>query len=509
MVPPALSGVPTLATVERTITERVMTPRQDTPKPKAGLGEIISAFNRILAAKIGKLTPSAHVDTLARLANTPAKKQKLTAEERLGRDVTIGDVMRIRAFTKVEAVTSDADKALLVRLIFPTDGPSRAHARYLHPLADAMKRVLRDHLAVGQTPTELGASMQSFSKSCGDDDILTVDGSKMDAHIADITRGAWEDLQVRCFDGQYRKALRDVQARLRGAEVSVPADDRQRIKFFSEAMNLSGADETTMLNSYVSMLETFVAGKRAGLDDVNAYAALGMHGGDDSVRRSRGGTSGVGPGIVTLDYAAAAAELGTKLKIGVTRVGEPFEFYSRMWHRGEAFSYAKPSRFLTKICVVFSADQRAGLAAKVAGYTITESCRFHQALLGAYRRVYALEIPDLRAVKAVDQEVFHRAPGVPIPDALSDEVIAAIAAELSSTYNTRITTDVVGQFIAALEAATTEEQLQAARLVVAPAAASLAPAIRVADAGGDTSRALEHGKEGESEEANGQAGAQK
>lgn len=285
-------------------------------------------------------------------------------------------------------------------------------------LTTAVKEGLSEHswFMVGKTPETLAEEVHAYVAPLAE--VELTDFSKMDATISPWMR--------KCYGNWIRRGIKKeahhlVSAYLRHTE-------NVKVRFGSTtadsgASNLSGAPDTTLLNTLVNAFVDYCSLREAGFSAREAFDRIGPKYGDDGISD---------PGV-KLMLSAVAAAIGMTIKVDsiVPNGVKAVEFLSRVYVDAwtSTSSFACVPRALAKIPVgPAHKPLMVALADKVSGYLVTDA---QAPILGPYlralQRVYGLAtVTDFS-----DPDMVRRTTGGPYPFDPNDADAARCLAELS------------------------------------------------------------------------------
>lgn len=296
-----------------------------------------------------------------------------------------GASLKTSSFQKRETYAKVGDPRLINQV--PTD-----HTNRLCAYSAAIKPALRKcrWYAVGRTPLQLALSIRGLQRSVGAQ-LVGGDYSRMDGRTSvAYRRNVLEPIYLRYFAEEHHAEIKEL---LRKEETALTSTKRFGVRAQMGGANLSGSGITTDLNTLDSAFNEYAARRRRGQGPQEAYAALGLYFGDDSL---------VAPEVFP-DVALVAAETGMKLeKEPVPEDAGPgyAVFLARVYPdiRTSLASHPEVVRNLRKMCTVQAGPEapedhvKKLLRLKVDAALITDS---HVPVVAAYaravKRVYHLD----------------------------------------------------------------------------------------------------------------------
>jgi len=217
--------------------------------------------------------------------------------------------------------------------------------------------------APAKTPKEIAERIQDIARR--GDAVHCKDLSRQDGTISGYLNDKYRDAMVRAFAPEYRPEL----IRLLDAERGANGATSQGVPYKSGQSRKSGSPTTTDGNTHCSGGVSYSAYRLLGLSPREAWEALGLYGGDDSIDEEGEGTEAA--------HHEAYSEHGLILKFCTTkRRGEPVDFYGRYfvdpWTTLDSF--ADPWRTIAKLgSTVAQGDLLSVAINKARGYVSTDA----------------------------------------------------------------------------------------------------------------------------------------
>jgi hypothetical protein len=233
----------------------------------------------------------------------------------------------VRTFLKKEAYAAPKDP----RIISTINGRDKAsYSRYTYALAEKIKGQL--WYAFGASPAEVAAKVV---KVCSEarEKIYKTDFHRLDGSISYLLRELERVILMAAFQPEYLTELAELQRTQYGCRCYTIFGE----VYDSVFARLSGSPETSLFNSIDNAFCAYVALRRTKLGGMfltpsEAYARLGLYGGDDGL------TADVPEAI----YVRAAQDLGLTLEIEQVRRGQfGVEFLARVY--GPGVWYGSPN----------------------------------------------------------------------------------------------------------------------------------------------------------------------
>ena len=221
------------------------------------------------------------------------------------------------------------------------------YSRYMYALSDGIKAAA--WYAFSRTPRQIAMRVTEVLANART--ATNTDFSKFDGHIGPALREFERVVALRAFAPQYHAELVD----LLGAQMGGQTYGLHGEHFTSEYSRQSGSPETSIFNSLDNALVAYITLRSGGhtsgnkLSPDEAYAALGVYGGDDGL------TADVNPEF----YSSVATSLGLTLEVEpVIRGNVGITFLSRLYGpnvwTGDASSMCDLRRALSKLHVTHS-----------------------------------------------------------------------------------------------------------------------------------------------------------
>ncbi len=195
----------------------------------------------------------------------------------------------INSFIKVESY-DDIKPPRIISTIKPL--PKCEYSSYIYPISEAIKDC--HWYAFGCTPLEIA---NRVAKLCsGAMTVVTSDMSKFDGHVSYLMRKLEWMVLARFYKPHHHAKLRELHQLMYNQR----ATTRLGVEYKTLASRLSGAPDTSLFNSVLNAFVAYVCLRNSGSNPDEAYASLGLYGGDD----------GLTPDISTDDFVKAAVSCG-------------------------------------------------------------------------------------------------------------------------------------------------------------------------------------------------------
>lgn len=251
--------------------------------------------------------------TFQQLYDVQTKPSQRINNDYAGRMYGLPDIeIKLDSFQKAE-IQKDAKAPRNITTLPPET--HYEYGTYTHAVAAHMKSW--PCYAFGKTPQEVGAAVSaaaSLSTTLTETDFTTFDGSHSD-HMT------WFELAflLRCFNA-YSDVLVKLFNRLRYAGAKTTSG----IEYAKGGTRLSGSDDTSIFNTLINMLVTFITLCLMGFNADQAWSTIqlkGVYGGDDGI---------MGDLDITI-YARVAKRMGLILKANRRPAWDPAGFLGRIY----------------------------------------------------------------------------------------------------------------------------------------------------------------------------------
>lgn len=203
----------------------------------------------------------------------PTQRARRLQEEQFVPDRS--PAMATSSFQKKETYAKVGDPRLINQV-------STDHTNRLCSYSAAIKPVLKKQrwYAVGRTPLQLALGIRGLQRRVGAR-LEGGDYSRMDGRTSvSYRRFVLEPVYLRYFAEEYHGEIKEL---LRKEESAVTRTKKFKVPANMAGANLSGSGVTTDLNTLDSAFNEYAARRRAGQDREQAYSALGLYFGDDSL----------------------------------------------------------------------------------------------------------------------------------------------------------------------------------------------------------------------------------
>jgi hypothetical protein len=266
-------------------------------------------------------------------------------------------------------------------------------------ITTAVKEILCEHswFMIGLKPEEIASRVCEFVHK--HQAVVGTDFSKMDATIGKLIRGFYRHWLLKALPKVDVKILDEYLKRTEDIVIQFGSSRSN-----SHGINLSGAPDTTLLNSLTNGFSDYCALRAAGFSPADAFARIGPKYGDD----------GISDPAVEAEIVNQTRQMGLIVKAEVIAKNLPVIFLSRVyidpWTTDTSFAEVK--RALSKVPVGPRHKRPLdALADKVFGYLVTDS---KSPILGNY--LHALvRVYKLKPQKVASRDMARRAAGGPYP----------------------------------------------------------------------------------------------
>lgn len=430
-VAPAMSPVNSENNNDRALTERLVKVANTKAFPEDIIG-YAAEFAQLVVPKSdeGKTVPLSTSEVASR-QNAPSQRQR--REKDKAHLALKAKVLPIQAFMKHEAGPSVSDPRSINQV--PVDQTCRL-SRFMLASASFLKQRCKRWYAPGKNNKEMGRSLQNLVKKQGKQ--VGGDYSRMDGRTSVAYREhVFEPIVKRMFAEEYQEELKELLERERVAKIRMR---KGRGKATTTGSNLSGSPATTQLNTLNAAFNEYAARRRAGQTPREAYEALGLYFGDDSV--------------FAQPLAAAVTEVSNELGMKMTIEDEPegsppgrVVFLSRVYPDvlTTIHSYPCMVRALAKMQVTtndMGKTEKGRQIMRVLKGTASQMVNGHVPIIGPYSRVLqgsGPEVSEADKAKAcamdrdLNWQLTSRAkqPEVTLSSAELDLFTASIARDLS------------------------------------------------------------------------------
>jgi len=293
--------------------------------------------------------------------------------------------MPVKSFMKAESYDGVKDP----RIISTIPGITKlSYSQFTYAFAEHMRQ--QPWYAFGKTPLTIANRVAEIAK--GANLIHNTDFSRFDGRVSNILRSLERICVLRGFDKHYHPEL----AELLLSQYGQRAVTKFGIFYSTDFTRASGSPETADYNSLDNAFVAFVAFRRTKINGVfltpeQAYARLGIYGGDDGV------TSDVDADI----YMRSASDVGQLLEVETIprdAIGVSFlsRFYSPYVWSGDNNSCCDLPRQLQKLHITVALPPGVTalekLGEKLSGYSLMDR---NTPILGTLIQTYELMHPEL------------------------------------------------------------------------------------------------------------------
>jgi len=217
----------------------------------------------------------------------------------------------VKSFQKAEAYLKFSPPRNISTV--PTDHRLR-YSAYTYPLAEILKT--QQYYAFSLTPEKLESKVRDV---CSHQDfVLLTDYSKFDGTHGKFLVDFEEMVLTRFFATEYH----DEVLTLFRAQHNAAAITAQGHRYSPGLSRLSGSSETSLFNTLDNALVAYITMRRDGKTPIQAYADLGLYGGDDGFSRE----------VSVTTYESTAALIGLNLKAVKVECGNPVKFLGRIFY---------------------------------------------------------------------------------------------------------------------------------------------------------------------------------
>jgi hypothetical protein len=211
------------------------------------------------------------------------------------------------------------------RLISTINGVDKAsYSKYIYPFSDYLKSM--PWYAFGHTPREIAERVAQLCTHASL--IVLTDLSKFDGRLSKVLRVLEQIVLLRAYHPQHHQEILD----LHRSQFNLPAVTSFGVRYQSGTARASGSPETAAFNSLANAFMAFLCLRRtrvrgAFLAPSEAWAALGLYGGDD----------GLTPDVDMDVYTTSCQMVGQQLTAATIVRGSPGikflarEFSPQVW----------------------------------------------------------------------------------------------------------------------------------------------------------------------------------
>ena len=330
------------ASIQQRLTKFMVLQEKVMDKPKEFTRACMIEFARLLIPIKHLLDPS-HESRVYETQNRPGQQRLLHDADAGGARNTAADAMQ-----KAEAYGNIKDPRNIT-IIRNTDH-KRDWSRYMYAFTDMLK--VHPWYAFGLTPCEIAervAEICQGAKSLNNSDL-----SRFDGHVGFLFRELEMICTMRAFHPRHHAEMLELQR----SQYNLEGTTRHGYKYSTGWSRLSGSPETSPFNticntfiSYLALRRTVKPGGHGFLQATEAWAKLGLYGGDD----------GITPDLSAAKLRSAATETGQVSTCVVIKRGEAgVEFLARrfspdVWN-GDTTSMCDIKRQLSKFHATAKVD---------------------------------------------------------------------------------------------------------------------------------------------------------
>jgi hypothetical protein len=303
-----------------------------TPPPRRFYGYRAEFVRQLVGVARGTLVPF----SLEEVLDNATEKQRKKYQHAM----SIPKQDRMEAFQKTEAYSEVKDP----RNIINQDPLHVLHwSAFIQPAVEYLKNEAQaPWYAFGLTPRGLAERVHQLAATvCYS--LLETDFSRYDGTLSYFLR----EVELLVLHQLFRKVYRHQISQLWSETLNQAGKTRFSVKFFLKSQRRSGSGETSWGNTLINAFVGFCCLRELGHPPKEAYAALGLYGGDDGISDLPRGA---------MEKTCKLVDL--KVKPLYRTHGDPVSFLGRIWpepatHCG---SYIDPIRVLSKLHYVSSAD---------------------------------------------------------------------------------------------------------------------------------------------------------
>jgi hypothetical protein len=310
----------------------------------------------------------------------------------------------LKTFMKAEGYGKVTDPRNITTI---PGSPKMRYSRFTYALQEVVKHV--HWYAFSKNPAEIGRAIAALLR--GRKRVVPTDFSRWDGRVSEWLTEIFLSWLKYLFAPEYHEELeRDFRA-----QYKCKARTAFGVVYDHDFDMPSGSPHTSLFNSLMNAFINFLARVEAGEDYEDAWAGLGIYGGDDGL---------------TAEIDASALEktcerLGCSLKAKVLQQGEPVDFLGRIFYNAWTddtpegpVSTIDLARQLSKLFVTASpltVPRGVALARKAAGYGVTDAnTPVLREFVGAISRVFPKEYAECAGKLAAisnDRELAARLAG--------------------------------------------------------------------------------------------------
>lgn len=302
-------------------------------KPSHDYVKWAAEFAALCAPETGKVRPLDQEEVEA-LQNRPTQRAKLE----MVRNVYGFLRMVVNSFGKAEPAT----KAGPIRNVSTVPADFRVeYSRFTLPASKHLAATTTWY-AFSKTPAEFSRSLHATVSTW--DDATENDYTRFDG-----TNGVIQAVVPRLIMARlYPASFKDQIYKLTLEEVDPPAFTTSGIAYSPGLGTLSGSPSTSFRNSVNNAFVAYATYRRIGKSSEEAYASLGIYGGDD----------GLDNGSIAEELPKTSAELGLRSKTKLIKNGDPVTFLGRVYPNPWASdcSFSDLTRHLPKLHVTTEMD---------------------------------------------------------------------------------------------------------------------------------------------------------
>lgn len=371
IIPGGAAPTKSLASDKACVAGRINQVRNKEAEVPAVFSKYRDEYLAFLIPEEGCCTPYS-LDDVRVAQNKPNQKVRNDREwNTLYGNVTAASKAYIKSFQKTEAYGKVAEPRNICQL--PTDSTLRV-STFTYSFSEVIMKK-QPWYAFGHSPTEVGALVHALAKRW--DFWANTDFSRFDGTLGEFLCTMEMLAFIRAYPAEYRHEIYLLFDNM----TLVDGKSSFGIKFYLAWARLSGSGQTSIGNTMVNSFIAYCGYRAAGLEPSQAWATLGIYGGDD----------GLTPYVPGLDLEAIATMFGLKLKLEKVSTDHHTTFLGRLFFdpRNNPAHVADVTRALTKcnLSSLHGVSTLVGYYAKTSSWVVTDP-----------------ETPVLRAITAAIQK---------------------------------------------------------------------------------------------------------
>lgn len=278
------------------------------PPPSKFVIQCMSEFVDLLVPVKHAAHP-VEVDDVYERQPRPSQRRLLEEGDSVG--LWAKSIAYLKTFLKAEPYQKISDP----RIITTYDSVSkREYSRYMYSFTELLCRA--QWYSFGKNPLEIAqfvAELCSIARM-----VSCADANRMDGHVSQIVR----DLELMILTAYFAVEHHAEVTELHDRQFNRKAVTSSGIKYMLDTQRGSGSSETAAMNTVLTKFMDFCARRLCSISPVDAYQAVGMFGGDDSIAAD----------IDTASIVTAGAMVGQRIENVEFVRGEPgVNFLSRFF----------------------------------------------------------------------------------------------------------------------------------------------------------------------------------